>query len=121
MGKLPLDAPDGRARERDRIEKLGEGEQPQRLERAAFDGQRRQHGLEVVGRVQRERGVRVEILDAFGRRGEQLRDTMRIGLRLELGETRRAERRQRKAAHDLDNPIPFEGPKGACCMRSVPV
>ena len=58
-------------------------------------------------------GIRVEILDAFGRRGEQLRGAMRIGLRLELGETRRAERRQRKAAHDVDDPIPLECAKGA--------
>ena len=50
-----------------RIEKLGERQQPQRLERAAFDRQRRENRLEIVGRVQRERRVGVQILDAFGR------------------------------------------------------
>ena len=72
-----------------------------------------EHRVEIVGRVQRKRGIGVEILDAFGRRGEQLRGAMRIGLRLELGEPRRAERRQRKAAHDVDDLIPLEGAKRA--------
>ena len=35
-------------------------------------------------------------------------DAVRIGLRLELREPRRAQRRQREAAHDLDDPIPLE-------------
>ena len=39
---------------------------------------------------------------------EQLGDAVRIGLRLELGQTGRAERRQREAAHDLDDAIPLE-------------
>ena len=65
-----------------------------------------------AGALQRERGIRVEVLDALGCRGEQLRGAMRIGLRRELGKPRRAERRQRKAAHDVDDLIPFEGAEG---------
>ncbi len=112
-GEGAADAADRGARERERIEKLRECQQPQRVERAPLDRKRRQHRVEIRGRIQRERGVGVEILDAFGRRGEQLRGAMRIGLRLELGQARRAERRQRKAAHDVDDLIPLEGPQGA--------
>ena len=110
VGKA-ADAPNRGARQRQRIEKLRKCEQPQRLERAALDRQRRQHRFEVCWRVQRERGIRVEILHAFGRGSQQLRDAVGIGLRLELGQTRRAKRRQRKAAYDLDDPIPLEGAK----------
>ena len=38
---------------------------------------------------------------------EQLRGAVRIGLRLELGEAGRAERRQREPAHDVDDGVPL--------------
>ena len=118
-GKGATDAADGGARERERIEKLRECQQPQRVERAPLDRKRRQHRVEIRGRIQRERGVGLEVLDAFGRRGEQLRGAMRIGLRRELGQARRAERRQRKAAHDVNDLIPLEGAKNSCCIWIV--
>ena len=95
----------------ERIEELGEGQQSKRLERAAFDRQRGQHRFEIVGRLQRECRVGVQVLDAFGRRRQELRDAVRIGLGLELREPRCAERRQREAADHLDDLIPLKGAK----------
>jgi hypothetical protein len=43
---------------------------------------------------------------------------MQIGLRFELGKTGCAQRRQREAAYDLDNPIPLEGAK-RCSLHDV--
>ncbi len=96
------------ARERDRIEKFRKREQPGRLQRAAFDRQRREHGFEILRGVQRELRVRVEIFDGFGRGRHELRHAVRIGLRLKLGQTCRTKGRQREAAYDLDDAIPLE-------------
>ena len=84
-----------------------------------FDRERREHGIEIVRRVQRERGVRVEVLDAFGGGAQQLGDAVRIGLRLELGQAGLTERRQRKTAHDVDDGVPLQCAKGTGMHRSI--
>ena len=111
-GKRSADAADVCARQRHRVEKFGECQQPQRLERAAFHGKRRDNRVQVVGCLQRKRRIGIEILDAFGGGRQQLAHVMGIGLRLQLREPRGAERCDRKAANERDDLIPFKGAEG---------
>ena len=112
-GIRPADAPDVGAREADGIKEIGEGDEAQRLERAPLDGHRRQNRRQIVGRLQRKPRIAVEVLDPFGGGRQQLAHAMRIGVRLELRQARRAERRQRKTSDEIDDLIPFEGAERA--------
>ena len=110
-------AADGGPRLVDRIEKRGQREQPQRLERPPFDRQRVERLRQLGRRAQRERSVRREEARRFGRMGEQIRDRLRLDRGLQPAETLAAHRRQREGCNSLDDPIEFEGPQGAWLHR----
>ena len=114
-GKRRLEPGDGAARLLDRLEIVGEAEQPQRLERAAFDAERVEDLVEVRRRAQRE--------SRDGRRGTACPRSLPlcaphrrdVGHRMQLASRSRpvgvtAGRRRR------DDAIEFEGPQAPACM-----
>ena len=109
--KTPTNLANGSASRVDRRQKRGEVDERLRLEDAAFDRQRHQKGIEVLRRLQSDRPVAQET-GRLVRRCEGRRDGAAVGQRLQLRQTRRARRRQCKAAYRLDDPIVFERPQG---------
>ena len=101
--------PDGGARLVNRRQEIGQAEQTQRLQRAALDGQRRQRGVDVGWRLEREQAAVGEIPDAFGGRPEPLPDASRVGLRAERRQPVAAEGRRGKTADRFDDAVELEG------------
>ena len=65
--------------------------------------------------------MRRDELRRFAGGREQLRDLLRLGRRLQLPEAFCAHRRQGEALDRLDDPIEFEGPKGAGLHKGEPL
>ena len=81
------------------------------FEDAAFDGERHQQLVEILGRLQSDLVV-AQKARRLGGRGEGRRHRARVGQRLQLRQTRRTRRRLCEAVHRLDDPIVFERPQG---------
>jgi hypothetical protein len=94
-------------------EERGESEQVQRLERASVDSQRRQDGVDLRGRAERDvTGTRQEARRFRGGL-ERGRNRARIIERMQPRERLRPGRRLREAADSVDDAIEFEGLEGA--------
>ena len=114
----------------DRREKCRERNQRQRLERTAFDGQRRQDLVEVGWRAQRDLALRGEKTHRFGGRRQRRADVVCVELRPQTRETVRPGRRLREPGDGLDDTVEFEGLEGAwvhvagreaACERNLPI
>ena len=116
-GKRTGSAADGGPRLVDRIEKRGQREQPQRLERPPFDRQRVERLRQLGRRPQRERSVHRQETRRLGRMSEQIGDRRRLDRGLQSVETLAAHRRQGEGGNCLNNPVEFEGPEGAWLHR----
>jgi len=95
-------------------ERLKQRGQSERLERASFNSQRSDDGLEVRRSTKREAGMIGEEPRPLGRRALSTGDGRRVGHRLELSQPFLPGRRDGKAGHDRDDAIEFKGPEGAC-------
>ena len=100
--------PDGAARLFDRVEEVRQAEQPDGLEGASFDGQRRQRGIDVGRRLEGEEAAVGQEAHALGGRPEPLRDPPGVGLRPQRRQPIAAEGRRGETAHRLDNPVKFQ-------------
>ena len=105
----------GRAREarEDAAALRGESQQSRRFKPPADDTEQREQLLQVVGRTEGEERLICEVARRFCRRVQRLLYAAGIGVRPNHPKRRRPDRRQRKAAHSIDDPIEFEGPEGA--------
>ncbi len=119
--KRRLEPGHGTASLLDRLEVVGQPEQAQRLERAAFDAKRVQDLLEVGRRAQRKARMVGEEARAFARRllrGDHLRV---VGERVQLGQPVASRRCDRQPGDCLDDTIEFESPEGARVHAKVQV
>ena len=82
-----------------------------RFEDAAFDRERQQQLVEILGRLQSDRVV-AQKASRLGCRGKSGGDRARVGQRLQHRQTRRTRRRLCEAVHRLDDPVVFERPQG---------
>ena len=98
----------------DRLEIVREAEQPKRLERASFNSERGDDGLEVRGCTKREAGMIGQERGPFSRRPLCARNGRGVGHRLHLREPLLAGRSDGEADHHRDDAIEFKGPEGAC-------
>ncbi len=98
----------GGARLVERRQEIGQPEQPDRLERAALDGERRQRGVDVRWRLERKHAAVGQVTDALGGRPEPLRDAARVRLRAERRQPVAAEGRRGKAADRLDDAVELQ-------------
>ena len=92
---------------------VAEAEQVQRLERAPFDGQRREDRVELRGRAERDLARAGQEARRFGGRRQRGRHRAGVAQRVQAGEARRAGRRLREPADGLHDAIEFEGLEGA--------
>ena len=94
-------------------QEAGDSTQLSRFERQIRDRQACQDALKVRGRLEPDRAVRFDVRDALGSGGQHGLRAADAGLRLESGQSRRAERRQCEAADDFDDPVELERPDRA--------
>ena len=84
------------------------------FERAAFDGERLENLRQVVGRAERQLAVARESATVSVVAAKQRRTPLpRRSSGCSRARRSAPHRRQREAAHRLDNAIEFEGPQGA--------
>ena len=111
QGKAAPDLAHGTAGDFDRGQKCRDVDERLRFEDAAFNRQRQQQLVEILGRLQSDLVVAQEA-SRLGRCGKSRCDGARVGQRLQHRQTRRTGRRLCEAAYRLDDPIVFERPQG---------
>ena len=94
-------------------EKRGQAAQVTGLERESLDREARQGLLEIRRRVEPDRPVRLEIPNALAGGCQGGLRAPDVGARAELGQPGGAERCQREALNNLDDPVELEGPERA--------
>ena len=100
----------------DGFQKIGEPDKTRRFQRPALNREGQKNGFDFRRRRQRERAIRLQVLDRFRRVTEDLRDALSIGQGMEGTKSRHPQRRNRKALCNLDDAIEFEGAQTPVCI-----
>ena len=108
MGKSRAGARDAGARLVHRVHEVGDHPQLQRFERPPLHVERVQRAGQRLAGAQRKQRMPLEKPHRLARRRLRGHDDLRIGRRLELGQRRRAKRRQRERGDGVDDAIEFK-------------